>query len=179
MIRTETVDIRNGVSMTKKVMLTLIIMLLVGVSATSVNVRRVRASAVRNIILYGDASVGWGFNESGIISPGPSIIVDQGTIVNLTLISHDGLSHQFFVDYNGNGIRDDAEPESFTFTASLQYSFNASVNGTFTYYCRFHPSVMHGLFIVNYVVPEFPSIPILALFMAAMLLAVIAFRKKH
>lgn len=165
--------------MTKKFVLALIIMLLAGVFAMSVNVRRVKAIAVRNITLYGEASHGWGFTDGSITSPGPPITVNQGDLVNLTLISADGLHHQFFVDYNGNGFHDDAEPESMSFIASLPYSFTANVNGTFTYYCSFHPNPMFGTFIVTPVVPEFPSIPILALFMTAMLLAVIVFRRKR
>lgn len=165
--------------MTKKFVLPLIMMLLAGVLAASLNVSRVKAIAVSNFTLYGEASHGWGFTDGNITSPGPPITVDQGDLVNLTLISADGAPHQFFVDYNGNGIHDVAEPESLTFTASLQYSFTASVNGTFTYYCAIHPGTMHGTFTVKFVVPEFPSIPILALFMAAMLLAVIVFRRKR
>jgi hypothetical protein len=179
-IRTQTELLLNGADMTRKAVLALLITLFVGVSAVSVNVHIAKASAVRNFTLYGDFSAGWGFTASNITSPGPTISVEQGDVVNLTLISHDGALHQFLVDYNGNEAHDSGEPESPQFSTSpIQYSFNASVNGTFTYWCPIHLGKMHGPFIVNPVIPEFPSTSILMLFMLATLIAVVVYKRKY
>jgi hypothetical protein len=53
----------------------------------------------RNFTLYGSFSRGWGFTATSISSPGPTIVVQQGDTVNLTLISADGVTHNFFVSY--------------------------------------------------------------------------------
>jgi len=160
--------------------LALIIMLFVGVSAASVNVRRAKASAVRNFTLYGSASTGWGFTLSNITSPGPRITVDQGDVVNLTLIGADVAPHQFFVDYDGSHTINDAEPsQSFSGSTPVHFNFTASLNGTFTYYCSIHPNPMFGTFIVNFVVPEFPSAPILMLLMVATLIAIVVYKRKY
>lgn len=106
-------------------------------------------ASVHNISLFGSASQGWGFTPSSISSPGPTIIVVQGDLVNLTLTSQDGLPHRFFVDYNGNGVLDSDEPASPVFSGTINYQFNATTSGTFTYYCQIHPGVMFGTFKVN------------------------------
>jgi FtsP/CotA-like multicopper oxidase with cupredoxin domain len=166
--------------MSRKTVLALIIMLFVGVLAGSVNIHVSKASTVRNFTLYGHFNDGWGFTADNITKPGPPITVDQGDVVNLTLISVDGITHQFYVDYNGDHSLDDAEPhQSFSGSTPVHFNFTASLNGTFTYYCSIHPSIMFGTFIVNFVVPEFPSAPILMLFMAATLIAVVVYKRKY
>lgn len=107
---------------------------------------------VRNFTLYGSASAGWGFTPGTLTIPGPTIIVDQGDIVNLTLISQDGLLHNFYVDYNNDGFPGSGEPISSSFQTSTTYQFTAGVNGSFTYFCQFHQLTMFGTFIVNAIV---------------------------
>jgi FtsP/CotA-like multicopper oxidase with cupredoxin domain len=75
----------NGADMTRKAVLALIIMLFAGVAGASVNIHVAKASTVHNFTLYGDFSHGWGFTAGNITSPGPTITVDQGDLVNLTL----------------------------------------------------------------------------------------------
>lgn len=99
--------------------------------------------------LFGSALLGWGFTSGTITSPGPTMTVSQGDLVNLTLTSQDGFPHQFFVDYNGNGSPDAGEPTSPQFSSTINFQFTASKAGNFTYHCAIHPLVMLGTFIVT------------------------------
>lgn len=104
----------------------------------------------RSFTLYGNAIAGWGFTSGTATSPGPVINVDQGDLVNLTLISQDsGIPHNFYVDYNNDNTPDLGEPTSPTFTSSTTYQFTADTNGSFTYFCQYHQSTMFGTFTVN------------------------------
>jgi len=166
--------------MNKKITLAFIMMLLIGVFAASVNIRIAKASTVQNITLYGRviSPTGWSFTSGGETTPGPTITVNQGDTVNLTLISDDGVPHQFFVDYNNNDVIDTGEPHSIEFSTNTHFNFTANLNGTFTYRCAVHPTMMYGTFTVDTVIPEFTSTPILMLFMIATLLAVAVYRRK-
>lgn len=163
--------------MKRKFIFAILVILLVGLFSLAFEVRDVKA-ATRNFSLFGAFNQGWGFTSTSITSPGPTISVDQGDLVNLTLTSQDGFLHQFFVDYNGNSVHDAGEPESASFTATTNFSFTADTNGTFTYRCAIHPSVMYGTFKVNQSVPEFQSSFILPLFMAATLIAAFVYARK-
>jgi len=148
--------------------------------SVAVKVPKAKAN-VQNFTLYGSALVpGWGFTAGSITNPGPTITpVSVGDVVNLTLISADGSNHQFFVDYNNNGIRDPTEPESPTFgTTPLNFQFTATMSGNFNYHCAIHPSMV-GTLHVEPAVPEFPSFAIVPLFMLATLLVVFVYRRKH
>ena len=101
------------------------------------------------ITLYGSASSGWGLTSDNITSPGPTINVTKGQLVNLTLVSVDGLPHKFFVDYNDDGFQSSGEPVSPEFSGTINYQFNPTMAGTFTYYCVFYPVIMQGTLIVN------------------------------
>ncbi len=108
------------------------------INATSVNVE-----------LYGLATAGWGANPNNITSPGPTIMVNQWDHIKLTLHSADSLTHNFFVDYNGDQTPTAGEPTSPDFTSIIEYDFVADTVGTFLYYCHFHGSVMFGTLIVQ------------------------------
>jgi hypothetical protein len=132
-----------------------------------------------NFTLYGDAALGWGSSPDMITSPGPTMVLKQDDVLNLTLISHDGAPHQFFVDYNNDSILQPIEPQSSVFTNSSDFQFTADLNGTFVYRCSIHPATMYGTIIVNEIpIPEFQTL-ILPFFIVATLLAVIVFRRKH
>jgi len=163
----------------RRILFAVTVMLLVGMISVSVKVQKAKAS-VQNFTLYGSISpLGWGFTSGDIKNPGPTITVTVGDVVNLTLISAEGVTHQFFVDYNGNGVRNPSEPESGTFGAApLVFQFTASISGTFNYRCAIHTSMV-GTFHVEPAVPEFPSFAIVPLFMLATLLVVFVYRKKH
>lgn len=110
------------------------------------NFKTLNTGRTWNLHFYGSASLGWGFASSNITSPGPTVTVYQGDIVNLTLTSQDGLPHQFFIDYNNNSIVDPGEPASASFTGTITYTFIADTLGFYKYRCAFHPTVMVGTF---------------------------------
>jgi penicillin amidase len=102
------------------------------------------------IHLFGSATAGWGFTQESMTVPGPTITVDQGSLVNLTLTGTDAVTHGFFVDYNDDGNPSVDEPTSPDFqTTTINYQFEANTPGNFTYYCRYHKTTMHGIFTVK------------------------------
>jgi len=107
------------------------------------NVTLNRIGSARPFKLTGNFISGW----NGTI-PGPTITVNQYDTVILTLTSAD-VTHNFGVDYNGNGVPDAGEPLSPNFSGTIIYRFFADVVGSFTYYCYFHPFSMFGTFVVN------------------------------
>lgn len=108
-----------------------------------------KLTSVVNIHLFGSAAKGWGFTEENITSPGPTITAKEGDLVNLTLTSADGITHNFFVDYDGDVNPNVGEPKSLDFqTTTINYQFAATIPGTFTYYCQYHKGTMFGTFIV-------------------------------
>jgi FtsP/CotA-like multicopper oxidase with cupredoxin domain len=124
------------------------------------------AATTRNFTLYGAAGQGWGFTNSSITSPGPTIRVEQGDTVNLTLISYDGVAHQFFVSYTNSSSPSSGDSESAVFSDTTIFQFVATnTTGTYTYRCTFHPSVMYGYFTVvqTGAIPEFQPLAILTL----------------
>lgn len=104
------------------------------------------ASTTVSFNLFGSLTQGWGFTSTTLTSPGPTITVHQGDLVNVTLTSQDGAPHQFYVDYNGDHAPDNGEPVSPVFTGTINFQFIVSTLGTFTYYCAIHPMVMFGTF---------------------------------
>jgi len=108
-----------------------------------------RHFGVTDVNLWGSAIEGWGVTEDNMTSPGPTITVNQGDIVSLTLTSHDGLMHNFFVDYDGDMSPSLGEPKSLDFTTTIDFVFMPSTLGGFTYYCQYHKITMYGTFMVN------------------------------
>jgi FtsP/CotA-like multicopper oxidase with cupredoxin domain len=105
------------------------------------------AATTRYFTLYGSASSGWGFTDTSISRPGPTITVEQGDTVNLTLISQDSLPHQFFVSYTNASSPGSGDPESALFNSKTSFQFVATnTTGTYTYRCAVHPGVMYGYF---------------------------------
>lgn len=121
--------------------------ILLGSSLLTVVILPTRATQY-DYSLFGSASNGWGFTADSMTVPGPALTVALGDVVNLTLTSQDGATHRFFVDYNGNHLIDAGEPASPPFSGTINYQFNATTAGAFTYFCAFHPYAMHGAFVV-------------------------------
>jgi FtsP/CotA-like multicopper oxidase with cupredoxin domain len=175
--------------MPRKIILATIVVLLIGISATSMRIQEAKAQTTVNITLYGSAGeygsayIGWGYTATNITTPGPTIIIHQYDELNLTLYSQDAPGiHRFFVDYNNNSLIDDSEPASpfiNSSTVGTPFEFNATISGTFTYRCYVHPSMMYGTIIIEPTVPEFPPILILPLFIAATTAATVAIRTKR
>ena len=134
----------------------------------------VQAQTTNNITLYGSASQGWGFTEQTITIPGPKISFQEGELYNITLISSDGLTHKFFIDYNNNGNADNDEPASPSFSSTIIYQFTPDRTGDFTYYCSIHPSTMYGNVSI---IPEFSSFTLLVI-ITIMSVVVIAFKRE-
>jgi hypothetical protein len=114
-----------------------------------------RASAA-SFTLFGRISsysspAGWGLTATTVTSPGPDLTVLPGETVTINLYSGDGYTHNWGVDYNGNGSPDPGEPLSSDFgSAGTTYTFTATTTpGTYTYWCYIHKGPMFGKFIVQ------------------------------
>lgn len=101
------------------------------------------------VSLYGSLGSGWGTTSGSETNPGPTVTVNQGDSVTITLTSTDGFTHQFLVDYNGNGVADSGEPLSSAFSSTTTLTFVANQAGTFNYLCIIHPTSMKGTFVVH------------------------------
>ena len=103
-------------------------------------------AAVATISLVGYASTGW-VGTDGTVNP--TITIPHGELLNITTSSGDGKLHQFYVDVDGNGIRDyplDLMADSAPPTSTTTLGYVAP--GTYTYYDVNYPATMHGTFIV-------------------------------
>lgn len=158
----------------------MLIVLLVAVATSQVY--SVKAATTRNFTLYGNYLLGWGFTIAGISSPGPTLVVEQGDTVNLTLISDDGFTHRFFVSYTNSSSANSTEPQSSDFTTTLSYQFVATnAVGTYTYGCYYHYSMMKGYFQVvpTGTIPEFQPLVLLSLLIASTTGVVLVCRRKR
>ena len=99
-----------------------------------------------NIRLIGSLN-GWNYSQPS--GTNPTITVRDTDNVFLTLRSAD-VQHRFYVDVNGNGIPDcntaDLCSAPFNSTSPANYGWIAGVlpQGTYTYYCAYHPVPMQG-----------------------------------
>ncbi|MGQ0798454.1 MAG: cupredoxin domain-containing protein [Methanobacteriota archaeon] len=101
--------------------------------------------------LYGNATDGWGLSNASIADPGPSLQVDEGDNVTITVVLNDTEPHTWFIDYNNNSLADTGEPISpiaNTGNPVRTFSFPADRTGTFTYRCSFHPGTMKGTIVI-------------------------------
>jgi len=149
-------------------------------TAAFTQVHETEAATTRNFTLYGAAEQGWGFTSTSISSPGPTITVEQDDTVNLTLISHDGVTHQFFVSYTNSSSPSSGDPESAAFSGTTTYQFVATnTTGTYTYRCAFHPIMMYGYFEVvqTGTIPEFQPLAMLMLLILSMSIVALVRRK--
>lgn len=134
----------------------------------------------RTFTLYGSFSGGWGFAAASISSPGPTIVVEQGEIVNLTLISSDGVTHNFFVSYTNISSPSTDDPKSNDFFITTNYQFTATTTiGTYKYYCFYHSATMWGYFQVvqSGTIPEFEPLITLSLFATITVVATLVYRR--
>ncbi len=110
-------------------------------------------AAPTHYTLYGSALDGWGFTNTSITTPGPTLIVEEGVNVTLTLYANDTAAHTWFADYDNSSSVNGGETTSPKFggtgnPASITYTFNANRAGTFAYRCGFHVTTMWGVLIV-------------------------------
>ena len=164
----------------KRFLATIIVLLLAAVAATQVFT--VKAATTRNFTLYGAYTSGWGFTATTITSPGPTIVVEQGDTVNLTLISNDGIAHSFFVSYTNASSPGTGDPWSDDFgSKAVNFQFVATNTvGTYKYHCYYHPDPMWGYFKVvpTGTIPEFQPLIMLSLLVAGTIVAVLVYRRK-
>ncbi len=100
----------------------------------------------RNYTLYGDAFDGWGADAENITDPGPTLIVNTGDNVTLTLIGNDTAPHNWFIDYDDDLAPSPGEPSSIDFQGTtVEFNFIPDRPGIWTYRCRVHPTTMTGL----------------------------------
>ncbi len=113
----------------------------------------VSAGTLAAFTLYGSAFSGWGFGANNTTKPGPTLYVNYGDTVELTLISIDGTSvtHDWFIDYTNSTTPRGDDPLSPHFSAgnSVVWNFTANRIGTYVYRCEFHPSSMLGLIVIS------------------------------
>lgn len=107
-------------------------------------------AAPTHYTLYGDALRGWGFNRTAISNPGPTLYIEAGVNVTLTLIANDSLAHTWFIDYDNSSSVGTGEPVSQEFGPgnTINYTFQAGRTGTFTYRCGIHTGTMTGLIVI-------------------------------
>jgi heme/copper-type cytochrome/quinol oxidase subunit 2 len=159
---------------------TLVVFLAAFVAITQIH--GAKAATTRNVTLYGYYLQGWGFTSTSISSPGPTIVVEQGDTINLTLISNDGITHRFFVSYTNSSSPSSGEPESQDFSGTSNYQFVATnTTGTYTYRCLHHPDVMYGYFQVvpTGTIPEFQPLIMLSLLVTSTTAAALVCRRRR
>lgn len=133
----------------KRVVLALLVAAL-AVGFVSIAAPTARAAS-DSFSLYGSFTNGWGNSSTTETTPlGPTLVVAQGDTVSITLHSSDGVTHEFFIDYNSDMAPSSGEPTSAQFNTTTSVpTFTASQAGTFFYYCYIHESTMKGTFIVK------------------------------
>src|SRR5437867_4794013 len=113
-----------------------------------------RAHAAPTATLFGRINLpaGWGNTSTTVTSPGPTLTLIKGSSASFTLNSADSLTHNWGIDYNGNGLCDPAagEPCSTNFTTSTTLPFTVTLNpGNYTYWCFIHKGAMFGKIVVK------------------------------
>lgn len=111
------------------------------------------AAAAKNVTfhLYVGSTEGWGFTNTSLSIPGPTLAVGYGDNVTLILNATSGTGHRWYIDYNNDNLRSAGEPQSPFFSAglpSVSWNFTASRNGTFVYRDRAAPT-QWGLIVIG------------------------------
>lgn len=174
---------RSVKDMKTKWLFSIILAVLLAASVAATQIHGASAATTRNITLYGNYLKGWGRTASNITSPGPTIVVEQGDTVNLTLINNDGVAtHRFFVSYTNSSSSPSSGTESPDFSSITTFQFVAtSTVGTYTYYCYYHPLVMYGTFQVvpTGTIPEFQPLMLLSLLVVSTAVVGLVYRRKR
>src|SRR2546422_7837158 len=107
----------------------------------------------KSFALYGGMSTGWGFSSASQSNPGPTIIVNRGDTVVLSLNSVDPASttHNWFIDYNNNLTADHGQPKSTDLngTTACNLPVTARHGRTITYPCGSHPTTIKGVIVIQ------------------------------
>jgi hypothetical protein len=121
--------------------------------------------------LYGHTDNGWGVDPGAISDPGPALTYTLGTQLQIFLHGVDDITHNFFLDFDRDGVLDEGEPVSPNFRGDgpLEYSLTLERAGTYDYRCQYHPGTMVGQFTV-----EGPAAPANTLLIVGVVVGVIA-----
>lgn len=110
-------------------------------------------AAAVSITLYGNTTRGWGLAPASVMSPGPTLTVDQGDVITFTLFAQDSTPHTLVIDLDSDGIQDTGEPVSISFnspTTGVTFQYTADTAGTIQYFCGLHgPNPMRGTLTVR------------------------------
>ena len=145
--------------MRKQTILTLAILVALfaglGAQSTSRNILPSipNAHAANDSILLNGFATGWNASTN----KNPTITVQQGDQVTLSLKSADLAPHQFLLDGDNDGVADQADCPAtdpcsamFSTASGIIYRFVVSLTpGTYTYYCTVHTTTMIGSFVVT------------------------------
>jgi len=162
--------------------LVMVVVLFLAANVSMAMIHGAEAATTRDFNLFGGYLQGWGFDQSTMSIPGPTIVVEQGDTVNLTLISIDGITHIFFVSYTNHSSPSSGDPESPSFSGTINFHFVAtSTVGTYTYYCANHPTFMYGTFQVvpTGTIPEFQPLMLLSLLVASTAVVALVYGRKR
>jgi FtsP/CotA-like multicopper oxidase with cupredoxin domain len=170
--------------MKAKWLLATILVVFLAAFVTTTQIHSAKGATTRYLTLYGSYTQGWGFTASNITSPGPTIVVEQGDIVNLTLINNDVsyYTHRFFVSYTSLSSPSSGDPQSPDITTTVNYQFTATNTiGTYTYHCYYHPTLMLGYFqvVATGTIPEFQPLMLLSVLLASAAVAALVYRRKR
>src|SRR5712691_2340555 len=97
--------------------------------------------------LYGDGGRGWGLNSTSIRTPGPTLTVFLGHPLTIALVGvESAVTHNWFLDYNGNNQTDPGENKSQDFSGPgpALFTFIPERQGNWTYKCQYHFNTMFG-----------------------------------
>lgn len=169
--------------MRRKISLAVVLIISISMLSFGSRIQKAKAATVA-FTLHGSAGLpppppaGWSLTPNDETQPGPTLTAAVGDNVTLTLISDDGIEHQFLLDYNNNGIVDLEEPTSNLFLTNTTFSFIANLPGNFTYRCALHPTTMFGTFSIA-VIPEYPTLLFLPLLLVGTFLVMVIFKRRY
>src|SRR5712691_7594197 len=81
----------------------LLLVMLFPVGPLKISIVQKANATVLPVSLVGYTSTGWMGSDSTV---NPTITIPHGELLNITTSSGDGKQHEFYVDVDGNGIRD-------------------------------------------------------------------------
>jgi plastocyanin len=135
----------------------------------------------KNVTLYGSVGAGgvpagWGFTNASITEPGPTLYLLAGVNVTLHLISADGQTHTWFIDYDNGTSPTGGEPASLQFQSTpIDFQFAPDRTGTFLYRCGIHPIQMTGTVVIvgAVVIQAAPSLGLIPMIMIVTIVLVL------
>lgn len=167
--------------MKKAIIVLAILVSIAWLVAASSDSRKAAADNI-DITLFADEYF-FSFTQGG--APNPTLIFTEGDVVNATVHNVGGTTHGWQI------VASLANPTTVLFGAQISsilpgsqssVVFTVTQTGTFNYICPVsnHASFfgMHGQVTVN-VIPEYPTVAVLAIFMASVLVLTAVYKRKR